>query len=202
MKKGTYALEWRYRKDSSGSGGEDRAYIDNIVFPPLSVVTMLEAVSDLSYDIKDEQLTLSWEPVENAEEYIVRRDGEVISTQTNASYNESVSEDIVTYAVVAKNGEFYSAPAFIVVNPDKKTGNNLMDIEMKKISLYPNPTSGILYITLDRNFDAVVYNYQGQVVMREYNNDGQIDMSKLSAGIYFVEIRDGNNVNIEKVIVK
>ena len=132
----------------------------------------------------------------------MRRDGEVISTQTNTSYNESVSEDIVTYAVVAKNGEFYSAPAFIVVNPDKKTGNNLMDIEMKKISLYPNPTSGILYITLDRNFDAVVYNYQGQVVMREYNNDGQIDMSKLSAGIYFVEIRDGNNVNIEKVIVK
>ncbi len=202
LKKGTYALEWRYRKDSSGSGGEDRAYIDNIVFPPLSVVTMLEAVSDLSYDIKEEQLTLSWEPVENAEEYIVRRDGEVISTQTNTSYNESVSEDIVTYAVVAKNGEFYSAPAFIVVNPDKKTGENLMDIEMKKISLYPNPTSGILYITLDRNFDAVVYNYQGQVVMREYNNDGQIDMSKLSAGIYFVEIRDGNNVNIEKVIVK
>jgi hypothetical protein len=38
--------------------------------------------------------------------------------------------------------------------------------------------------------------------MREYSNDGQIDLSHLSTGIYFVEIIDGQNVMIEKVIVK
>ena len=55
---------------------------------------------------------------------------------------------------------------------------------------------------LNNSFDAVVYNFQGQVVIREYNNDGQIDLSNLSTGVYFVEIRDGHNVMIEKVIVK
>ena len=60
----------------------------------------------------------------------------------------------------------------------------------------------MLFIKLDNAFDAVVYNYQGQVVMREYSNDGQIDLSHLSTGVYFVEIIDGQNVTIEKVIVK
>ena len=58
------------------------------------------------------------------------------------------------------------------------------------------------YIELENTFDAVVYNYQGQVVMREYNNEGQIDLSNLNTGVYFIEIREGNNVKVEKVIVK
>ena len=202
MKKGVYALEWRYRKDTSGSEGEDRAYVDNICFPPISVVTMLQEVSGLRYDIQNEEVVLTWNSVEDAEEYIVRRDGEIVSTQTSTSFNESLIDGIVTYTVVAKNGDKYSAPAFVVVNSDVKLGENIVKVEENNVSLYPNPTSGIVYIKLDNAFDAVVYNYQGQVVMREYNNEGQLDMSNLSTGVYFVEIRDGQNVMIEKVIVK
>ncbi len=202
LKKGTYALEWRYRKDTSGSEGEDRAYIDDICFPPVSVVKMLKAVSNLKYNIQDGNLTLTWKTVENAEEYIVRRDGEIVATQTSASFNESMVDGIVTYSVVAKNGDNYSAPAFIVVDSNKQTEESVISVEEKTVALYPNPTSGIVYIELDNAFDAVVYNYQGQVVMRKYNNDGQIDLSNLSTGIYFVEIREGHNVMIEKVVVK
>ena len=202
MKKGVYALEWRYKKDSSGSEGEDRAYLDDISFPPVSVVTMLKAVEGLKYSIQDENLTLTWNEVENAEEYIVRRDGEMVATQNTASFNENVVNGIVTYTVVARNGSNYSAPAFVVVDSNVEFGEKVVSIESKKVSLYPNPTSGMLYIELDNPFDAVIYNYQGQVVMREYNNDGQINLSDLSTGIYFIEIRDGHNVMIEKLIVK
>jgi hypothetical protein len=142
------------------------------------------------------------EPTESVEEYVVRRDGEIVATQTETSFSENVIDGIVTYTVVAKNGNHYSAPDFIVVNSNVESGENIVKIEDNKVSLYPNPTSGMLYIKLDNAFDAVVYNYQGQVVMREYNNDGQIDLSHLSTGIYFVEIIDGQNVMIEKVIVK
>ena len=202
MQKGNYALEWRYRKDSSGSAGEDRVYIDNIFFPPVSVVKMMESVSDLRYEVQDGQLTITWEAVETAEEYVVRRDGEIVATQTSTSFNESVVDGIVTYTVVAKNGNSYSAPEFIVVNSNLKSGEKVINVESKKISLYPNPTSGMVYIDLENAFDAVVYNYQGQVVMREYNNEGQIDLSNLNTGVYFIEIREGNNVKVEKVIVK
>ena len=202
MKKGTYALEWRYRKDTSGSAGEDRAYIDNIFFPPVSASTLMDAVSNLKYNISEGQLNLKWEAVENADEYIVRRDGEIVSTQTETSFNESVLEGIVTYSVVAKNGDNYSAPAFVVVNSTVNNSDNIINVENNKVSLYPNPTSGMIYVELDNTFDAVIYNYQGQVVMREYDNNGQIDLSNLSAGMYFVEIREGNNRMIGKVIVK
>ena len=202
MKKGTYALEWRYRKDTSGSEGDDLAYLDNICFPPISVVKMLESVSDLEYNIKNEIITLTWDAVESAAEYVVRRDGEIVATQTETSFSENVINGIVTYTVVAKNGNHYSAPAFLVVNSNVESGENIIKIEDNEVSLYPNPTSGMLYIKLDNTFDAVVYNYQGQVVMREYNNDGQIDLSHLSTGVYFVEIIEGQNVMIEKVIVK
>lgn len=202
MKKGVYAIEWRYRKDTSGSEGDDRAYLDNICFPPVSVVTMLNAVKNLNYNIENGNIALTWKSVENAEEYIVRRDGEVIATQSSTSFNEDVVNDIVTYSVVAKNGNYYSAPAFIIVNSGVKNSESVITIEDKEISLYPNPTTGIVYIKLDNAFDAVVYNYQGQVVKREYDNEGQLDLSNLSTGVYFVEIRDGQNVMIEKVIVK
>ena len=140
--------------------------------------------------------------MENADEYIVRRDGEIVSTQTETSFNESVLEGIVTYSVVAKNQDNYSAPAFVVVNSTVNISDNIINVENNKVSLYPNPTSGMIYVELDNTFDAVIYNYQGQVVMREYDNNGQIDLSNLSAGMYFVEIREGNNRMIGKVIVK
>ena len=200
MEKGVYALEWRYRKDTSGSEGEDRAYIDDIFFPPVSAVSLLEAPERLKYNIKDGEITVVWNAVENADEYIVRRDGEVVSRQASSSFSESVVDGIVTYTVVAKSGDNYSAPSFIIVNSEYKSGEKVVNIDT--VSIYPNPTSGMLYIELDNTFDAVVYNYQGQVVLRKYDNYGQIDLTDLNAGIYLVEIRYGSNVRIEKIVIK
>ena len=104
-----------------------------------------------------------------------------------------------TYNVVARNGNKYSQPTFVTVV------NGLVEVvemETMKVSVYPNPTSGILNVEIGGNFNATIYNYQGQVVMRNNISNGQIDMSKLSSGVYFVEIRTSNNVSVEKVIVK
>ncbi len=202
LEKGTHNLEWRYIKDSSTSEGEDRAYLDMITFPPVSVVTTIDSVTDLMYVIEDEILTLSWTGTELAEEYIIRRDGEIVATQQEVIFTENAIDEIVTYSVVAKNGNNYSAPTFLAVDPNRKFKENVSEMMSKKVSLYPNPTSGILFVNLEKSFDAVVYNYQGQVVMRSDNNQGQIDMSSMKSGIYFVEIREADNIMIEKVIVK
>ena len=42
---GTHELRWEYTKDSSVSSGDDCAWIDNVIFPPLTVIT----------DIKEEK---------------------------------------------------------------------------------------------------------------------------------------------------
>ena len=101
---------------------------------------------------------------------------------------------------MARSGDLYSAPAFVTFDPNKKSTENINEFVTEKISVYPNPTSGIVYVKSD-SFDAVIYNYQGQIVMRRNNNDGQIALSDLTAGIYFLEIRENNNVMIEKIIL-
>lgn len=202
LSKGKHTIEWRYVKDAENSEGNDRAAIDMISFPPNSVIKNLDAVANLKAKMQDDNtLGLTWTAKETADEYIVRRNGEIVSTQTETSYNENVTEGIYTYSVVARSGDLYSAPAFVIFDPNKKSTESVNDFVTEKISVYPNPTSGMIYIDSDKSFDAVIYNYQGQVVLRRNNNDGQIDLSDLTAGIYFLEIREHNNVMIEKIIL-
>ena len=103
--------------------------------------------------------------------------------------------------MVARSGELYSAPAFVIFDPNGRIPENINEFVSEKVAVYPNPTSGMIYVACDNSFNAVIYNYQGQVVMRKYNNDGQIDLSSLTAGVYFLEIRANNNVMIEKIIL-
>ena len=79
---------------------------------------------------------------------------------------------------------------------------DVVEVETSKVSVYPNPTSGVLNVQIEGSFNATVYNYQGQIVMRNKFNNGQIDMSGFASGVYFVEIRTINSVSVEKVIVK
>ena len=41
---GTHELRWEYRKDVSVSSGEDCAWIDNVVFPPATIITDVQTV--------------------------------------------------------------------------------------------------------------------------------------------------------------
>ena len=202
LSKGKHVIEWRYVKDDEISEGTDGALIDMISFPPKAVVAPFVAVADLKAKAHDDNtLTLTWTAGENADEYILRRNGEIVSTQSETVYTDKIAEGIYTYSVVARSGELYSAPAFVIFDSNQKSTENINELPSKKVSLYPNPTSGMIYVNCDKSFDAVVYNYQGQVVVRKNNNDGQIDLSSLTTGVYFLEIRDGKNVIIEKIIL-
>lgn len=197
---GTHTIEWRYSKDYSYDEGEDCAWVDMISFPPVSIVSALSPVENLTAEINASTVTLSWDALSGADEYIVRREGEEVATQTETTFTETLAEGgVYVYSVIARNGNKYSTPAFVVANISTV---GLVEIENNSVDVYPNPTTGVLYVGLDVNFDATVYNYQGQVVMRTSDNNGQIDMSGLTSGVYFVEIRTDNNVAVEKIIVK
>ena len=71
----------------------------------------------------------------------------------------------------------------------------------EKMSIYPNPTTGMIYFDAEKSFDVVIYNYQGQVVLRKNDNNGYIDLSEMSAGIYFLELRNNDKLVIEKIIL-
>ncbi len=81
---------------------------------------------------------------------------------------------------------------------------NITEISKEEISIYPNPTNGIINITLDVDINRDVYisilDATGRLI-RTIKTDSQVytmDITGESAGIYFIKI--GNAV--EKIILK
>ncbi len=79
------------------------------------------------------------------------------------------------------------------------------------ISVYPNPNNGLfnvnISIPVQSNIELQLLNVQGQVIniynsnnVTEFNKE--IDVTGLSVGEYFLKINTGNQIQIEKVIVK
>lgn len=85
----------------------------------------------------------------------------------------------------------------------------LTDIQeefLKGIMIFPNPTNGKLNISgIASGIEIMVTIFSStgkslQVIALK--NDGAIDVSHLSAGVYFVKLEDGNSVRFEKVVVE
>ncbi|MBR1513714.1 MAG: T9SS type A sorting domain-containing protein [Bacteroidales bacterium] len=68
------------------------------------------------------------------------------------------------------------------------------------MSIYPNPATDQLYVTLNQNTEIVIYNIMGQKVMSQEGRIGNnaLNISSLNAGIYFVNA----GTQSQKFIVK
>ena len=199
LPQGTHTIEWKYKKSPADALYDDCAYVDNITLPPFNIVTSLEAVKDLAINVEDNVVTLSWTENADADEYIVRRDGVEVAVQSETTFTEELSKGIYTYSVVARNGSNYSFPSFIVANIDMVS---VKEMPTMNVAVYPNPTTGVVNVDIEENFDVVIYNYQGQVMMKLNDNNRQIDLSGLSTGIYFLEIRTDDSAIVKKIMLR
>jgi hypothetical protein len=64
-----------------------------------------------------------------------------------------------------------------------------------KITLYPNPTSSLLYV--DEISELEVINQNGQLIIKSKTD--KLDLSNLVDGIYYVKV---NNLYINKIVIK
>jgi hypothetical protein len=82
------------------------------------------------------------------------------------------------------------------------TGINTKKIDKINISLYPNPTNGILNINSNIpeniDFEVTVYDVFGKMVKCAKNPEF-IDLSEQANGIYYVNIQDNNNTVTKKI---
>lgn len=62
---------------------------------------------------------------------------------------------------------------------------------VNKISIHPNPTSGLIQVQLEGPFDYEVYDLSGKMLAKDAGKE-QIDISKLPAGTYTVIISTEN----------
>jgi hypothetical protein len=74
---------------------------------------------------------------------------------------------------------------------------NEMDTDF---SIYPNPTSGIMNITGDKNIEKIIIrNVLGEIVSE--SSSQLIDISKQANGIYFVEVTSQKLKTVKKIIL-
>ena len=73
------------------------------------------------------------------------------------------------------------------------------------VSIFPNPSEGIINITNHNNDEntIVVYDVIGKVVMTQVvNSTTTIDLSSNGTGIYLVEVSNSNGKTVERVVIK
>lgn len=80
--------------------------------------------------------------------------------------------------------------------------NEMSLVYSENIGVYPNPTTGMLYLSIPETGFAeelILYDTNGRVVKREYGV-WRMDISNLSAGIYFLSVRSRAGVEVLKVL--
>lgn len=88
--------------------------------------------------------------------------------------------------------------------------NGRSRVNSRSLSIQPNPTNGLITITLPNDFDYTngilqVYNMNGikESINQEYlsNNQIQINLNSLLDGIYFIKATDKNIETVTKVVL-
>lgn len=88
-----------------------------------------------------------------------------------------------------------------VIEISMPLGND--DFALKNLVVYPNPVKDVLYVSFtDKVTSMSVYNLLGQHVMTKeiHNTEGNIDVSKLNSGTYFVKVQADNKLKTIKII--
>ncbi len=113
------------------------------------------------------------------------------------------------------NGQYTGA--IVVAANDPETGYTEIDVTLDiligtdelntldAVSVYPNPTNDVVFVKADSQIEQVVVsNYLGQVVdvYTALGNEGQINVSQLDNGVYFLEVTTGLAKHTIKVIKK
>lgn len=106
-------------------------------------------------------------------------------------------------------GDFFSFNGIIKyriarLENDLTVGIDNLNSSDDQIKLFPNPTEGLFTLQVDEFNGALVsvYNSTGQLLIQQKisnANNHQFDLSKHAAGLYIVEVNQGNSVDRFKV---
>ena len=130
-----------------------------------------------------------------------------ISTSTDASpLVQYYTEDSYTVKLKVTDSEgiesIETKQNYIEVDNDFTEINETQELN---IQIFPNPSSGTIYISQNANSKSKVriYSVLGESMLKtEFNTETkQLDLNYLKNGIYFVEISSANGKTVERIIL-
>ncbi len=96
-------------------------------------------------------------------------------------------------------------PRTVVVNADLELMANfaeqtgIVGAEESNVTLFPNPTHGMLHIKADNVVSVEVCTIEGRVVMR-VSQTNSIDLSSLPTGVYYIRVESQQGRSVHKVV--
>lgn len=199
---GTHTFKWSYTKDSSVNSHDDTAWIDEITFPPTSIITFIAPIENLMAEAIGQEVILTWDPSDEADGYLVECDGKIIGTTDETTFIDAITMDgTFVYTVYAINeiGQM-SLPVSTIITVIYDAASETEDA---KISVYPNPANNVLNILSADNFEYRLVNSTGQeVATGAAQGVKQINVSNLSKGVYFLHLTTGAKSSTQKIVVE
>ena len=110
--------------------------------------------------------------------------------------------------MILSSGHVATAGSYVLIDDLKFEYNNVSTNNIDRIDyyMYPNPSNGIINISLAKNESVtfIIYNQMGQKVMESHTTElyNLIDLSALSKGIYMLEINNGKTKQLEKIMLQ
>ncbi|MGC1514812.1 MAG: T9SS type A sorting domain-containing protein [Maribacter sp.] len=83
--------------------------------------------------------------------------------------------------------------------------NNLRNDEITGFKLYPNPVmADVVYITTEHNIpkEVRIYDVFGELVLTDKLSNKALDISRLSPGVYVVQVTEKEKSITRKLVVK
>ena len=155
----------------------------------------------LSFFIHEGRVILQWDEATMAERYCIYRNGERIGHSTGTDFIDytATPSQSYRYTVTGKTGNLESNPSNeVFVDWTTAIEENA---DAQSTVVYPNPTSGMVYIESQGLQEVGVFNLMGQELLRQSAVDGQaaIDMSAFPEGTYFLKLTGTSN-EVKKVV--
>jgi len=139
--------------------------------------------------------TSSWMRISG---YFLALSGEQYITIGN--FNNDSTTSIVQVGSSGSFGSYYFVDDVWV---SLSEGTGLPHLDADQIKVFPNPSGGQLSIRCASQIDlALIFNSMGEEILSitDYSSGSAIDLSNIPGGIYYLEIRSGENVFRKKII--
>lgn len=120
---------------------------------------------------------------------------------------EGVTPDTLNIIFANSGGSTNENTVLAVDDVEIEMGDNIYEVSsLPLFSVRPNPATETVVLTpfTDESYSARMYDTNGKLVWNADNVNGetQLNVSEFTKGVYFLQMKQGNNVKSEKVIVK
>ena len=164
------------------------------------VVNCLETIQNLQFEVKGNDVILTWEAPRALKNYKIFRDDEVIGETDELSYTDkNVPKGKHKYSVKAQYEGGESDVVEVTVDVTAITESSNVEF-----SIYPNPVKDVINITSTaQSYEYQLINNLGQIVLNgTLSGENTISVKNVNDGVYFLKLVADGETSIQRVMIQ